>query len=182
LGDINGTRQIANTLVSILGVPGSSNPYLNSAAIYQILFAQGKILCSTPAVGQNACISASDLAAPPIGLQIGNTGPLPPGTVLFFGQPGYRNPQAQQASLGFEREIARGLSVSANYVYVHTTHLPWAIDKNLLPGAPFATDPSTGVSFQNWGATACETNPSLCFADPTRTILQNNESWRHPGD
>ena len=49
LGNINGTRQIANTLVSILGVPGSSNPFLNSAAIYQIMFAQGKILCGTPA-------------------------------------------------------------------------------------------------------------------------------------
>ena len=95
--------------------------------------------------------------------------------MLFFGQPGYRNPQAQQVSLGIEREIGRSLSVSANYVYVHTTHLPWAVDKNLLPGAPFVTDPSTGASFQNWGTQECVTNPSLCFADPTRTILQNNE-------
>ena len=85
LGNVNGTRQIANTLVSILGVPGSPNPFQNSAAIYQILFAQGKILCGTPPAGQNACISAADIAAPPINLQINNTGPLPPGTVLFWG-------------------------------------------------------------------------------------------------
>jgi hypothetical protein len=133
LGDINGTRQIANALVSIRGVPGSLNPYLNSAAIYQVMFAQGKVLCGTPSAGQNACISAADLAAPPIGLQINNSGPLPPGTVLFFGQPDYRNPQSQQASLGVERQIGESVSVSANYIYVHTTHLPWAVDKNLLP-------------------------------------------------
>ena len=175
LGNINDSRQIANALVNIFGVPGSSNPYLNSPAIYQVMFAQGKILCGTPAAGKNSCITADDLAAPPIGLQINNSGPLPPGTVLFFGQPGYRNPQSQQASLGVEREIRRNLTISANYIYVHTTHLPWAIDKNLLPGAPFTTDPSTGASFQNWGAPACITTPNLCFADQTHTILQNNE-------
>ena len=139
LGNVNNVRQIANSLVSILGVPGSLNPLLNSAAIYQILFAQGKVLCGTPAAGQNACISSADLAAPPIGLQISNTGPLPPGTVLFSGQPDYRGPQSQQASLGIERQVGRSLSLSANYIYVHTTHLPWAIDRNLLPTAPMTT-------------------------------------------
>jgi hypothetical protein len=175
LGNINDSRQIANTLVSILGIPGGTNPFQNSPAIYQIMFAQGKILCGAPPTGQNACISATDLAAPPIKLQISNTGHLPPGTVLFSGQPDYRNPQSQQASFGIEREIGNGLSVSANYIYVHTTHLPWAIDKNLLPGAPFVTDPVSRVSYQDWGAQECVDNPSLCFADPTRTILQNNE-------
>jgi len=57
---------------------------------------------------------------------------------------------------------------------VHTTHLPWAIDKNLLPGAPLVTSPN-GVSYQDWGAPECVANPGLCFADPTHTILQNNE-------
>jgi hypothetical protein len=182
LGNVNGTRQIANTLVSILGVPGSSNPFQNSAAIYQILFGAGKIFCGTPPAGQNACISAADIAAPPINLQVSNTGPLPPGTVLFFGQPDYRNPQSQQASLGIEREIGNGLSVSANYIYVHTTHLPWAVDKNLLPGAPIMSGaaganglPTNGLPFQDWGAKQCVTTPGLCFADATRTILQNNQ-------
>ena len=182
LGNVNSTRQIANTLVSILGVPGGSNPFQNSAAIYQILFAQGKILCGTPPAGQNACISAADIGAPPIGLQVSNTGPLPPGTVLFFGQPDYRSPQSQQASLGIEREIGNGLSISLNYIYVHTTHLPWAVDKNLLPGAPIVSGvaganglPTNGLPFQNWEAPECVTTPSLCFADPTHTILQNNQ-------
>src|SRR5260370_23921902 len=101
-------------MVTILGVHGGSNPYQKSAAIYQILF--GKILCGTPPAGQNACISAADIAAPPINLQVSNTCPLPPGTVLFFGQHDYRSPQSQQASLGIEREIGNGLSVSAHYI------------------------------------------------------------------
>jgi len=181
LGNVNGTRQIANTLVSILGVPGSPNPFQNSAAIYQILFAQGKILCGTPPAGQNACISAADIAAPPINLQINNTGPLPPGTVLFFGQPNYRPPQSQQVSFGVERQLGQSWSVSASYIYVHTTHLPWAVDKNLLPGAPIVTGtganglPTNGLPFQNWGAPQCLADPGLCFADPTHTILQNNQ-------
>lgn len=177
LGNVNGTRQIANTLVSILGVPG--NPLLSSAAIYQTLFAQGKILCGTPPAGANACITPSDLAQ--FGLTVTNTGPLPPGTVLFTGQPNYRNPQSQQISFGIERQIGTNMSVSANYIYVHTTHLPWAVDTNLLPGAPVVTGtganglPTNGLPFQDWGAPQCEANPALCFADPTHTILQNNQ-------
>jgi hypothetical protein len=54
------------------------------------------------------------------------------------------------------------------------------VDANLLPGAPVVTGtgadglPTNGLPFQDWGATACEANPGLCFADPTHTILQNN--------
>jgi hypothetical protein len=177
LGDVNGTRQIANTLVSILGVP--NNPLLNSAAIYQTLFAEGKILCGTPAGNANACITPNDLKQ--FGLTVANTGPLPPGTVLFSGQPDYRNPQSQQVSFGIERQLGNGTSIAANYIYVHTTHLPWAVDTNLLPGAPITTGtganglPTNGLPFQNWGAPQCELNPSLCFADPTHTVLQNNQ-------
>jgi hypothetical protein len=178
LGNVNDTRQIANTLVSILGVPG--NPALNSAAIFQTLFAEGKILCGTPPAGQNACIGPADLTQ--FGLTVTNTGiPLPPGTVLFSGQPNYRPPQSQQASFGVERQIGNSLSISASYIYVHTTHLPWAVDTNLLPGAPIVTGtgadglPTNGLPFQDWGAPQCVANPGLCFADPTHTILQNNQ-------
>ena len=173
LGNVNGVRQIANTLVTILGAPPA-----NSAEIYGAMFAQGKILCGTPAPGTNSCITQADLA--PF-IPVSNTGPLPPGTVLFSGQPDYRNPQSQQASLGIERQFGNSLSISANYIYVHTTHLPWAIDKNLLPGAPIVAGaganglPTNGLPFQNWGAPACFLNPALCFADPTHTILQNNQ-------
>lgn len=189
LGNVNGTRQIANTLVSILGPPG--NPALNSATIFQALFAEGggKLLCGTPPAGQNACIGPADLTQ--FGLTVANTGPLPPGTVLFSGQPNYRPPQSQQASFGIERQVGRSMSISANYIYVHTTHLPWAVDKNLLPGAPYVTGtpcflggppvcgadglPTNGLPFQDWLAPACQANPGLCFADSTHTILQNNQ-------
>jgi Carboxypeptidase regulatory-like domain len=172
LGNHNNVRQIANTLVTIQGAPPR-----NSAEIFDTTFAQGKILCGTPPSGENACITQSDL-----GFSVSNTGPLPPGTVLFSGQPGYRNPQAQQASLGIERQIGNSFSVSANYIYVHTTHLPWAVDMNLLPGAPIVSGvpganglDTNGLPFQDWGAPVCLSNPGQCFADSSRIILQNNE-------
>jgi len=191
LGNVNDTRQIANTLVSILGVYGTSNPYQNSAAIYQILFAEGKIGCGTPPAGQNACISKADVTGFPFYLPIANSGAPPPGTVLFSGQPNYRPPQSQQASFGIEQQVGNSLSVSLNYIYVHTTHLPWAVDKNLLPGAPIVTGtpcfaggpsicgadglPTNGLPFQDWGASSCFATGETCFADPTHTILQNNQ-------
>jgi len=192
LGNVNGTRQIANTLVSILGVFGTSNPFQNSAAIYQILFGEGKIGCGTPPAGQNACISETDVTSPPIDLTISNTGKtLPPGTVLFSGQPNYRPPQSQQASFGIEQQVGNSLSISLNYIYVHTTHLPWAVDKNLLPGAPIVTGipcfaggpsicgadglPTNGLPFQNWGDPSCFALNETCFADPKHIILQNNQ-------
>jgi len=174
LGNINGVRQIANTLVTILDPPPA-----NSAFLYSALFP--KILCGTPPTGANSCITQSDLAN--LGLVVSNIGPPPPGTVLFFGQPDYRNPQSQQASLGIEHELANGLSVSLNYIYVHTTHLPWAIDRNLKPTAPIVSGvlganglPTNGLPFQDWGVPPCVGpggRTTACFVDPT--LLQNNE-------
>jgi Carboxypeptidase regulatory-like domain len=170
----NGVRQIANSLVTIQGAQPA-----NSAEIFGAMFAQGKILCGQPPNGASSCITQSDLSH---FVEVSNTGPLPRGTVLFSAQSNYRNPQAQQASLGIERQIGSGFSVSANYIYVHTTHLPWAVDRNLLPGAPIVSGvsganglPTNGFRFQDWGAQMCVTNPGQCFADQTRTILQNNE-------
>jgi hypothetical protein len=84
--------------------------------------------------------------------------------------------------MGIERQIGNSFSISANYIYVHTTHLPWAVDTNLLPGAPMVSGvpganglPTNGLPFQDWGAHVCATNPGQCFADATRIILQNNE-------
>jgi hypothetical protein len=195
LGNVNGTRRIANSLVSILGDP--LNPAVTSPVIFQTLFFEGLtsdptknsiIGCGTPAAGQYACITPAMLEQ--FGLQIANTGPLPPGTVLFAGQPGYKSPTAQQVSFGIEHSVGAGVIVSANYIYVHTTHLPVALDSNLLPGAPICPTagvaacgppglgannlPTNGLPFQNWGAPACVVDPGLCFADPTHVILQNN--------
>jgi len=176
VGNNNNKRQIANTLISIQGLP--NEPALNSAAIYQTLLAEGVIACGTPSAGKNACIGPSDLAQ--FGLSISNTGALLPGSVLFSAQSNYRPPQAQQASLGIERQIGTSTSISANYIYVHTTHLPWAVDTNLLSGAPVVTGTganglsTNGLPFRDWGAAQCVADPSLCFADPTHTILQND--------
>jgi hypothetical protein len=196
LGNVHGTRTIANTLVNLLGEP--ANPAVSSPLIFQSLYLEGFnpanplqndiIGCGTPPPGQFACITPGDLTQ--FGLTVANTGPLPPGTVLFAGQPDYKSPMSQQASLGIEREIGAGISVSLSYIYVHTLHLPVAIDTNLLPGAPVCPTagaavcgqpgigannlPTNGLPFQDWGAPACAANPGLCFADPTHTILQNN--------
>ncbi len=177
LGVQNGSRQIANSLITINGLPG--NPAVNSAAIYQTLATEGVFPCNTPPVRGSGCITRIDLAQ--FGLNISNTGPLPPGTVLFTATPNYRPPQTQQASLSIERQIGRGTSISFDYIFVHTTHLPLAIDVNLLPGAPIVTGnganglPTNGLPFQDWGAPQCIANRALCFVDQTGTIQQNNQ-------
>jgi hypothetical protein len=164
-------------------------PLQNSAVVFQTLFAEGLIQCTKPGPGSTACVTPAALSA--LGFRIANSGPLSPLQVLFTSQPGYQNPQAQQASFGIDREIASGLVVSGSYVYVHTLHLPVAIDTNLLP-APYTTvtlaNGST-TSYRNWN-----TNPSLgptpsvgspacagdllgagagCFINPL--IIQNNQ-------
>ncbi len=176
LGNNDNTRQIANTLIKITG--DAQAPGINSAVIYQTLLAEGHIACGTPAAGDSACITPADLTQ--FGVNISHSGTLPEGTVLFSASSNYRPPQAQQASFGIERQIGKSASIGANYIYVHTTHLPWSIDTNLLPGAPVVTGvgadglPTNGLPFKDWGAPACVATPALCFADPTGTILQNN--------
>ena len=171
LGNINGTRPIANILVPLTGDP--FNPAISSATIFGALFAQGKIQCTTPAPGNAACITPADLA--PLGVTVANTGPLPPLTVLFDGQPDYQNPYSEQASLGIEREIANGLTVSLSGIYSHTLRLPVAIDVNALP-APFSTAVLANgqtVSYRNWNNPACGPSGVLCFANPL--ILQADQ-------
>src|SRR5258708_5778812 len=171
LGLVNGFRPIAQVFVPITGEPG--NPALTSAAIFQTLFAQGKVQCTVPAPGNNACITPADLTQ--FGINITHTGPVPPLSVLFAVQKHYQNPISQQAEFGIEREIGAGWAFSLSGIYVHTQRLPVAIDVNNLPGAPIVSVPLQGgaiASFRQWGAAICSTNPSPCFANPL--LLQNN--------
>jgi Carboxypeptidase regulatory-like domain len=173
LGLVNGNRQIAQVFVPLTGVPG--NPALTSAAVFQTLFAEGLVSCTTPTPGNAACITPSNLT--PFGITVTHTGAVPPFSVLFSGQPNYQSPYSEQASIGVEREISPGFSISANGIYVHTLRLPVAIDTNLLP-APFVTanspfNPGKTVTFEDWGAPQCRTLPSPCFVNPF--ILQNNQ-------
>lgn len=172
LGLVNGFRQIAQVFVPLTGEPG--NPALNSAVIFQTLFALGAVQCTTPAPGNAACITPASLV--PFGISITHTGPVPPLSVVFSGQPNYRSPYSQQAEFGIERQIGRGLSVSASGIYVHTIGLPVAVDINALPAAPITTRTlanGASVSFHNWGVAPCTVNPFLCFANPL--ILQADQ-------
>jgi hypothetical protein len=162
-------RQIAQIFVPLQGIPG-----LSSAAIFQTLFAQGKVQCTTPAAGAGACITPADLTQ--FGIAISHTGSIPPLTVLFRGQPDYRNPYSQQAEFGIEREIAKGLSISGSYIYVHTIGLPVAIDTNLLP-APFVPAGPARIPIRQWSTSAGQpcagANIFTCFVNPF--LLQNNQ-------
>ncbi len=172
LGLVNGNQQIAQVFVPLTGAPG--NPALTSATIFQTLFAQGKVQCAAPAAGNAACITPADLTQFGINVAHNGTAPL---SVFFTGQPNYRNPYAEQGSFGIEREISNGFSISASGIWVHTLHLPVAIDINALPTTPIttATSPFNGsqVAFQNWGAPQCGVNPFLCFAKPL--VLQADQ-------
>jgi hypothetical protein len=162
LGNINNTRQIANFFVPLTGEPG--NPSLTSAAIFQTLFAQGKVQCTTPAAGQAACVTPGDLTQ--FGINVTNSGPIPPLTVLFSGQPGYQSPWTQQGSLGIEQSLSSSMSISLSYIYSASASLPVAIDTNLLP-VPLGAN---GIRL--WNTPACSATPTNCFVNPL--ILQNN--------
>lgn len=181
LGLVNGVRQIAQVFVPLTGVPGLP-PTLNSAVIFQTLFAEGAITCPQATAPNVSCITPADLSQ--FGIPITHTGPVPPLSVLFSAQPGYRNPYAQQAEIGIERQVGNSMSISLSGIYVHTIGLPVAIDLNALPGAPLTSVPLANgatATFRNWGAQSCQPptaqnptgNPFNCFADPL--LLQTNQ-------
>ena len=161
-------------------------PFLGtSAAVFQGLFAQGLIQCTKPTPGNAACITPADVA--PFGIFVQNSGQLSPLTVLFSNPPNYKPPYSQQASIGVEREIAPGFSISLSGIYSHTLRIPVAIDTNLLK-APFSTVMLANgktVSYRNWNTSAatdplggteglpCAPNPFACFVNPL--IIQNNQ-------
>jgi hypothetical protein len=180
LGLVDGVRQIAQIFVPLTGAP--ANPALTSAGIFQTLFAQGKINPCTPAPGQAACITPADLSQ--FGIAVTHTGPVPPLTVLFSGQPDYHAPYSQQAELGIDRELGHGYSISLSGIYVHTIGLPVAIDRNALASAPITHVPLANGSvaavrnfntsaFNPLGSAPCA-GPAIvtCFANPL--LLQNN--------
>src|ERR1700720_2292506 len=186
-------REISIYIVPIQGVPGGA-ANLSAPGVFQTLFAEGAIFCTTPPPGSSACITPALLGQPGLGLNVANSGPLGPLQVVFVDQPNFRPPYSQQAEFGIEREIVPGLSISASYIYSHTIGLPTAIDTNLLP-APFSTIPLANgktINYRNWnpsagtagdpdplggtefpgGVSPCA-NPFKCFVNPF--IVQNNE-------
>jgi len=190
-------REISIYIIPITGVPGG-NPALNAATVFQKLFAQGAVSCTTPTAGSYACITpnggtggAGGLSQ--FGLNVTNSGPLSPLQVVFVDQPNFRPPYSQQAEFGIEREIAPGFSISGSYIYSHTIGLPVALDTNLLPAPMTSVMLASGktVSYRNWNTSAgtdplfgaeglpCAatmanpTAPFACFVNPF--IVQNNQ-------
>ena len=178
-----------NREISIYADPITGIPALGlqgAPAVFQGLFGQGLIQCTTPAPGDQACITPASIA--PYGINVTNSGPAAPLQAFFVNQPGYRPPIAQQASFGIERQISQGFSISLSGIYSHTQRLPVAIDTNLLP-APFTTVQLANgqvVSYRNWNTTAAGADPLggtepgglpcdhvQCFASPL--IAQNNQ-------
>jgi hypothetical protein len=180
-----------NRFISIYVDPLTATPLpflKNAAAVFQGLFAQGLIQCTTPTAGNSACITPAAVA--PFGIFVQNSGQLSPLTVLFSNPPDYKPPYSQQASIGIEREITPGFSISLSGIYSHTLRLPVAIDTNLL-NAPMSTVTLANgktVSYRNWNtsvgtdpvalvnpsqAAPCAANPFACFVNPL--IVQNNQ-------
>jgi hypothetical protein len=177
-----------NRYISIYVDPGFSLlPFLKTAGqVFTGLFNQGLIQCTTPTVPNGACITPASVA--PFGIFVQNSGQLSPLTVLFSNPPNYKPPYSQQASIGIEREIVPGLSISLSGIYTHTLRLPVAIDTNLLPTTPTSTIPLANggtYTYKNWNLAAatdplggteglpCAPNPFKCFVNPL--IIQNNQ-------
>jgi hypothetical protein len=177
-------REISIYVDPLGGVPALGLAGANT--VFQTLFGQGLIQCTTPTPGNAACITPAAVA--PLGIDVTNSGPVGPLQVVFVNQPGYRPPIAQQASFGIEREIGPGFSISLSGIYSHTQRLPVAIDTNLLP-APFTTLTLANgqtVSYRNWNTTAAGADPlggtepgglpcdtQQCFVNPL--VVQNNQ-------
>jgi len=154
--------------ISIYVDPISPTPFAptlkTAPQVFQGLFAQGLIQCTTPAPGNAACITPADVAK--FGIFVANNGPLSPLTVLFSNPPNYKPPYSQQASFGIEREIAPGFSISLSGIYSHTLRLPVAIDTNLFE-APFTAAPLANgkiVQYRNWNGCVPPAGQQTCAA------------------
>jgi hypothetical protein len=159
LNEIDGYRQIAQVLTTL----NTANPFAKNGPIniFTTLRDQGIIGIPTP----QRPIQASDLQQ--FGINISQSGPRPPLTVLFRASPDYKNPYAHQASFGIDQEIGKGLTASLQYVYVRGVHLTNTYDQNLL-AAP--VNPLRGIP--DWGVTADNPTGTKYFRDPL--LFQEN--------
>ncbi|MFN2530593.1 MAG: TonB-dependent receptor domain-containing protein [Pyrinomonadaceae bacterium] len=79
------------------------------------------------------------LSAPPAGISANPN--------LFLFAPDYVQPYTEQGRMGVEREITKGLSLSATYLYYHGLHLTRTRDINLFAPQPFARTGPDGVTY-----------------------------------
>lgn len=159
LNEIDGKRQIAQ----VLSVLSATNPTAPNGPIniFSTLRAQGVIGIPTP----QRPIEAGNLTQ--FGINVSQTGPRPPLTVLFRPAPDYVNGYAQQFSFGIEREVVKNLAFSASYVGVRGLHLTTSRDINLLP-API--NPAKGI--RDWGPFPANPTGAAFFVNPL--VFQEN--------
>ena len=153
LNEIDGFRQIPQILTTINTAGAQS-----AVNIFRTLRAQGVI--GIPNTTQT--ITPANLTQ--FGINISQTGPRNPLTVLFRADPTYRNPRAQQGSIGIEHEFAPGFSVSAGYVWALTQFITRARDINLR------NRPIGPRGIREWGAFAPDCAGAgivNCFVNPT---------------
>lgn len=166
LNEINGFRQIPQVLTTL----NAANPFAINGPIniFRTLRAQGVI--GIPNTIRT--ITPADLTQ--FGINISQSGPRNPLTVLFRADPTYRNPMAQQASIGIEREITPGFSVSLSYVWALTHYITRARDINLRDR------PIGPRGIRDWSAAAGCTGAAIfgCFRDPNlfQEILYESSS------
>ncbi len=153
LNEIDGFRQIPQVLTTINTAGAQS-----AVNIFRTLRAQGVI--GIPNTIRT--ITPADLTQ--FGINVSQTGPRNPLTVLFRADPTYRNPRAQQGSIGIEQEIAPGISFSASYVWALTQYITRARDINLK------NRPIGPRGIREWGAFAPDCAGAgifNCFVNPT---------------
>src|SRR2546423_856702 len=95
-------------------------------------------------------LNAAQLAT--LGLTYPNILTAPPAGIssnpnLYFFAPDYEQPYVEQGRIGFEREVARNLSLSATYLYYHGLHLTRTRDINLFAPVPTTFSTAGGQSF-----------------------------------
>ncbi len=155
LNEINGKRQIPQVLTTF----NAANPTIINGPvnIFRTLRAQGVIGIPTT----SRTITPADLAQ--FGIVVSQSGTRNPLTVLFRSDPTYRNPRAQQASIGIEQELAPGFSLGVSYTWALTQFITRARDINLLdrPIGPRGIREYTAAS----GCTGAAI--LTCFRDPT---------------
>jgi hypothetical protein len=145
----------------------SGLPIATADQVFKGLFSTGPnggaIGCTVPPPGQLACVTPALVAA--FGIFQANSGPISPLTVLFTNPTNYKPPISQQISIGIEREISKGFSISVSGIYSHTQRLPVALDTNDVPSTPMSTITLANgqtVSYRNWNGSAA-TDPYAGF-------------------
>jgi hypothetical protein len=99
---------------------------------------------------------------------LGDTGPYGTGTNLFA--PDYRTPRSVQINIGIQRELRRGMLLTADYLRNISTHTLLAVDTNHVGDARFLNMPAAqaaiATTLTNCGVTSINAATTLCPNSP----------------